>query len=53
MAFPGARLLQLKKDGMTEITLEETEHFQLMREFCENPKEFVESARETDIKSKR
>ncbi len=44
MAYPGARLLRLSKYGLDPITLEETEHFKLIREFCADPAAFVESA---------
>jgi predicted ATPase len=42
MAYPGARLLRLTKDGLEPVTVEETDHFRLMREFCGDPKGFVE-----------
>jgi predicted ATPase len=33
MAYPGARLLRLDRGGLEPITVEETEHYRLMREF--------------------
>jgi predicted ATPase len=42
MAYPGARLLQLTKYGLNPVTVEETEHFRVMRELCANPSAFVE-----------
>ena len=44
MAFPGARLLGLSKYGLEPITLEDTTHFRIMREFCSDPSGFVELA---------
>ena len=44
MAYPGARLLRLSKDGLEPITLEETDHFKVMREFYDDPAGFVEGA---------
>ena len=43
MAYPGARLLRLSKDGLAPVTVEETEHFRLMREFWADPRGFVEA----------
>ena len=43
MAYPGARLLRLTKGGLEPVTVEETEHFRLMREFSADPKGFVEA----------
>jgi predicted ATPase len=42
MAYPGAHLLRLSKDGLEPVTVEETDHFRLMREFCYDPAGFVE-----------
>jgi predicted ATPase len=44
MAYPNAQLLMLTKSGLEPVTLTETEHFRLTREFCENPAAFVEAA---------
>jgi predicted ATPase len=44
MAYPGARLLRLTKNGLEPVTVEETDHFKLMREFCGDPNGFVEAA---------
>ncbi len=41
MAYPGARLLRLTKGGLEPVSVEETDHFRLMREFWSGPKEFV------------
>ena len=41
MAYPGAQLLQLTKGGLTPITVEETDHFRLMREFSADPDGFM------------
>jgi predicted ATPase len=42
MAYPGARLLGLSKNGLEPITLEETQHFRLLREFCLDPELFIQ-----------
>jgi predicted ATPase len=44
MAYPGARLLRLTKYGLEPVTVKETDHYKLMREFCEDPVGFVEAA---------
>src|SRR6201998_2498021 len=41
MAYPGARLLRLSKYGLEPVTVEETEHFRIMREFWTAPGEFI------------
>ena len=41
MAYPGARLLRLSKYGLDPVTVEETDHYRLMREFWADPKTFV------------
>ena len=46
MAYPNATLLRLTKHGFEPTTLEQTDHYKAMREFCEDPKGFVEAALE-------
>jgi len=41
MAYPGARLLRLSKYGIDPVTIEDTEHFRIMREFWTGPAEFI------------
>ena len=41
MAYPGARLLRLSKYGLEPVTVEETDHYRLMREFCADPATFI------------
>jgi predicted ATPase len=41
MAYPGATLLGLSKYGLEPITLEQTQHFRLVREFCQDPEAFI------------
>lgn len=48
MAYPGARLLLLSRHGLDPISIEQTEHFRLIREFCTNPVAFVDSALDVD-----
>jgi predicted ATPase len=43
MAYPGAQLLRLTRGGLDPVTIEETDHFRLMREFSADPKGFVEA----------
>ncbi|MBV9457309.1 MAG: AAA family ATPase [Bradyrhizobium sp.] len=43
MAYPNATLLRLTKYGLEPVTLRDTDHFKTMREFCEDPKGFVEA----------
>jgi predicted ATPase len=43
MAYPNARLLRLSKYGLEPVTVEETDHFKVMREFCGDPAGFVEA----------
>src|ERR1700722_7820203 len=42
MACPNATLLRLGKYGLEPVTLEDTDHFRLMREFFADPKGFLE-----------
>ena len=42
MAYPNARLLRLTKYGLEPVTVEQTDHFKVMREFCDDPAGFVE-----------
>ena len=44
MAYPSARLLRLSKYGPEPVTVEETDHYKVMREFCDDPRGFVEAA---------
>jgi predicted ATPase len=43
MAYPNARLLRVTKYGLEPVTLEQTEHFRLIREFCADPALFVDT----------
>ena len=42
MAYPGARLLRLTKYGLEPVTVEQTDHYKVMREFCNDPAGFVD-----------
>jgi predicted ATPase len=44
MAYPGARLLRLTKYGLDAVTVEQTDHYKVMREFYQDPAGFVEAA---------
>jgi predicted ATPase len=43
MAYPNARLLRLSKYALEPVTVEETDHYKVMREFCVDPRSFVEA----------
>ena len=44
MAYPNATLLRLSKYGLEPVTVQDTDHFKSMREFCQDPTGFVEAA---------
>jgi predicted ATPase len=44
MAYPNARLLRLSKYGLETVTIEQTDHYKVMREFCADPARFIEAA---------
>jgi predicted ATPase len=46
MAYPGAQLLRLTKYGMDPVKLKDTDHYRVMREFCDDPKGFIEAVME-------
>ncbi|WP_291842143.1 AAA family ATPase [Bradyrhizobium sp.] len=46
MAYPDARLLKLSKSGLESVTVKETGHYKVMREFCDDPAGFVQAAME-------
>jgi predicted ATPase len=41
ITYPGARLLRLSKYGLEPVTVEDTEHFRIMRVFWAEPAEFI------------
>jgi predicted ATPase len=43
MAYPAARLLRLSKCGLEPITVSQTDHYRLMREFCADPETFIDT----------
>jgi predicted ATPase len=43
MAYPGARLLRLTKYGLEPVSVEATDHYRIMREFCDDPAGFVDA----------
>ena len=43
MAYPNARLLRLSKYGLEPVTVEQTDHYRLLRDFCADPRGFVEA----------
>jgi predicted ATPase len=44
MAYPNATLLRLTKAGLAPARLRETDHFKVMREFCDDPSGFIDAA---------
>ncbi|WP_337271175.1 AAA family ATPase [Oryzifoliimicrobium ureilyticus] len=44
MAVPGARLLEITRAGLADVSLHETLHFKLYKEFVEDPVDFVSRA---------
>src|SRR6202043_1356380 len=42
IAYPGARLLRMSKYGLEPVTVDQTDHCKVMREFCNDPAGFVE-----------
>ncbi|WP_430642100.1 hypothetical protein [Bradyrhizobium ivorense] len=44
MAYPDATLLRLTKYGLEPVRLKDTDHFKVMREFCDDPDGFVDGA---------
>jgi predicted ATPase len=43
MAYPNARLLRLTKYGLDPVTIGETDHYKVMRKFCDDPVGFVKA----------
>src|SRR4030088_768362 len=43
MAYPNVRLLRLSKYALEPVTVEETDHYKVIREFCIDPTGFVEA----------
>ena len=44
MVCPGADLRRITHDAVQPVTLEQTDHFRLMRDFCTDPEAFVSNA---------
>src|SRR3954453_8699432 len=44
MAYPGAALLRLTKHGLEPVSVKQTDHYKVMRDFCDDPAGFVEAA---------
>jgi predicted ATPase len=44
MAYPNARLLRLSKYGFDTVTVQQTDHYRVMQEFCADPAGFVGAA---------
>jgi predicted ATPase len=48
MAYPNAQLLRLSKSGLERTSVEQTDHFRLMRDFCSAPAAFIEEKLEEE-----
>lgn len=46
MAYPNATLLRMTKHGLEPVCVKQTDHFRVMRKFCDDPKGFVEAVME-------
>ena len=46
MAYPGAKILVLDEKGFTETAYERTEHFEVTRQFLNDPAGMVENLRD-------
>ena len=44
MAYHGAKLMRIGKYALEPIRLEDTDHFNLLRDFCADPASFIELA---------
>ena len=44
MAYPNAQLLRLTKYGLEPVNVRDTDHYKVMREFCDDPKGFIDAA---------
>ena len=44
MAYPNAALLRLSKYDLEPVTVRETDHYKVLREFCDDPAGFVAAA---------
>jgi len=56
LAYPNARIYQFSDAGISEIAYEETEHYQITRDFLNRYKRMVDiliSAEDADLESKR
>jgi len=42
MAYPKAQLLRLSASGLAQISVDETDHYRLMREFCADAAGFID-----------
>ena len=43
MAYPAAMLYRLGGDGITRVVYEETEHYQITRDFLNSPERFFKT----------
>lgn len=41
MTYPGAEILYLTQDGISSVSYQQTEHYQLTRRFLENPQQML------------
>jgi predicted ATPase len=43
MAYPGAELLHMTKYGLDPVTVTQTDHYRLLREFSADPQTFIDT----------
>ncbi|RJT37564.1 ATP-binding protein [Mesorhizobium waimense] len=48
MACPGARLFRISRFGLDPVDFQDTDHFRMMRDFCIDPKAFMDEALRED-----
>ena len=49
MAFPGARIYELSKEGIRAVEYRETEHYQLTKRFLDDPERMLRYLLEEEI----
>ena len=52
MAYPDARIYQLGPDGIAAIAYQDTEHYQVTRDFLNSPERFLKHLLATPMRDK-
>ncbi len=42
LAYPNAKIYQLSKDGIDEVAFDDIDHVKIIKEFLDNPKEYID-----------